>query len=40
MIFSHMQWPLGMRKTRVGKRIHVRRVPSYKLVLSLLLRYC
>jgi hypothetical protein len=23
MIFSHMQKPLGMRKTRVGKRIYV-----------------
>jgi hypothetical protein len=27
MIFSHMQKPLGMRKTRIGKRIYVRRVP-------------
>jgi len=26
MIFSHMQKPLGMRKTRVGKRICVHRV--------------
>jgi hypothetical protein len=28
MIFSHMQEPLGMRKTRVGKRIYVQGVPS------------
>jgi hypothetical protein len=28
MIFSHMQKPLGMRKTRVGKRIYVQGVPS------------
>jgi hypothetical protein len=27
MIFSHMQKPLGMRKTRVGKRICVHSVP-------------
>ena len=27
MIISHMQKPLGMRKTRVGKRICVHRVP-------------
>src|SRR5215211_6181802 len=27
MIFSHIQKPLGMRKTRVGKRIYVHRVP-------------
>jgi hypothetical protein len=27
MIFSHVQEPLGMRKTRVGMRISVRRVP-------------
>jgi hypothetical protein len=27
MIFSHMQKPLGMRKTRIGKRIRVYRVP-------------
>ncbi len=27
MIFSHMQKPIGMRKTRVGIRIYVRRVP-------------
>ena len=27
MIFSHMQKPLGMRKTRMGKRIYVHRVP-------------
>ena len=27
MIFSHIQKPLGMRKTRVGKRIYVQRVP-------------
>jgi hypothetical protein len=27
MIFSHMQEPLGMRKTRVGKRIYVHGVP-------------
>jgi hypothetical protein len=28
MIFSHMQKPLGMRKTRIGKRICVQGVPS------------
>jgi hypothetical protein len=28
MIFSHMQKPLGMRKTRIGKRISVHRVSS------------
>jgi hypothetical protein len=38
MIFSHMQKPLGMRKTRIGKRIYVH--GGYQLVLSLLLRYC
>jgi hypothetical protein len=27
MIFSHMQKPLGMRKTRIGKRIYVHGVP-------------
>jgi hypothetical protein len=27
MIFSHIQKPLGMRKTRVGKRIYVHRAP-------------
>ena len=27
MIFSHMQKPLGMRKTRMGKRISVHGVP-------------
>ena len=27
MIFSHMQKPLGMRKTRIGKRISVQGVP-------------
>jgi hypothetical protein len=27
MIFSHMQKPLGMRKTRIGKRICVHGVP-------------
>jgi hypothetical protein len=27
MIFSHMQKPLGMRKTRVGMRIYVHGVP-------------
>jgi hypothetical protein len=27
MIFSHIPNPLGMRKTRVGKRIYIRRVP-------------
>jgi hypothetical protein len=27
MIFSHMQKPIGMRKTRIGKRIYVHRVP-------------
>jgi hypothetical protein len=27
MIFSHMQKPLGMRKTRIGKRIYVQGVP-------------
>jgi hypothetical protein len=27
MIFSHMQKPLGMRKTRIGKRISVHGVP-------------
>jgi hypothetical protein len=27
MIFSHIQKPLGMRKTRMGKRISVHRVP-------------
>jgi hypothetical protein len=27
MIFSHMQKPLGMRETRMGKRISVHRVP-------------
>jgi hypothetical protein len=29
MIFSHMQKPIGMRKTRVGMRISVHRVPFY-----------
>jgi hypothetical protein len=28
MIFSHFQKPLGMRKTRIGKRIYVHRVSS------------
>ena len=28
MILSHMQKPLGMRKTRIPKRICVHRVPS------------
>jgi hypothetical protein len=27
MIFSHMQKPLGMRKTRIGKEIYVHIVP-------------
>jgi hypothetical protein len=27
MLFRHIHKPLGMRKTRVGKRIYVRRVP-------------
>jgi hypothetical protein len=27
MIFSHIQKPLGMRKTLVGKRIYVHRAP-------------
>jgi len=27
MIFSHIQKPLGMRKTRIGKRTYVHRVP-------------
>src|SRR5215216_7827170 len=27
LIFSHIQKPLGMRKTRIGKRIYVHRVP-------------
>jgi hypothetical protein len=27
MIFSHMQRPLGMRKTRIGKGIYVQGVP-------------
>src|SRR5829696_10066243 len=27
MIFSHFQKPLGMRKTCIGKRIYVHRVP-------------
>ena len=27
MIFSHIQKPLGMRKTRMGKRIYVQGVP-------------
>ena len=39
-IFSHMQKPLGMRKTRIAKRIYVQGVVRYQLVLSLLLRYC
>src|SRR5215204_7048332 len=28
MIFSHMRRPIGMRKTRIGKRIYVHRVPG------------
>src|SRR5215207_6375431 len=28
MIFSHMQEPLGMRKTRIGKQISVQGVPA------------
>jgi hypothetical protein len=28
MIFSHFRRPIGMRKTRVGKLIHVHRVTS------------
>jgi hypothetical protein len=28
MIFSHLQKPLGMQKTRIGKRIYVQGVPS------------
>ena len=27
MIFSHLQKPIGMRKTRIGKRIYVQGVP-------------
>ena len=37
MIFSHMQKPLGMRKTRVGKQVCVQEYRRYPLVLSLLL---
>jgi hypothetical protein len=37
MIFSHIQKPLGMRKTRVGKRICVQGVP---LDTTLFYPYC
>src|ERR671911_1001994 len=37
MIFRHMQQPLGMRKTRVGKPVYVRRVP---LDTTLFYPYC
>jgi transcription elongation factor Elf1 len=37
MIFSHIQKPLGKRKTRVGKRIYVHRVP---LDTTLFCPYC
>ena len=37
MIFSHMQKPLGMRKTRISKRISVHRVP---LDTTLFCPYC
>ena len=37
MIFSHIQKPLGMRKTRVGKRIYVQGVP---LDTTLFCPYC
>ena len=37
MIFSHMQKPIDMRKTRVGKRIYVHRVP---LGTALFCPYC
>jgi hypothetical protein len=37
MIFSHMPRPIGMRKTRMGKRICVHRVP---LDIILFCPYC